>query len=127
METISVEIPYELEMCVKGICTPLNIPISEDFRITSLEIDSSEVPLASACKIRVKFGNEIAYNGMIGSQGFTLSVVDIDENVGFNISLDTDCSLLVDLAENVEPIKVILKGEIKTQEKYGKGFTDEWA
>ena len=57
--SVSVEIPFELEMCVKGVCTPLKIPINNDFQITSLEIDSSNSPLSHACKIRISFGNEI--------------------------------------------------------------------
>jgi len=123
---LDIEIPFDLEMCVKGVCTPLKIPINSDFKIFSLEIDSSTSPLSHACKINIKFGNEIVYNGMMGNDGFILTVMDIDEGADFEISLHTDCSLLVDLTEQIDPIKVIVKGEITEKNTFNKLFTDDW-
>ena len=124
--SVSVEIPFELEMCVKGVCTPLKIPINNDFQITSLEIDSSNSPLSHACKIKISFGNEIVYNGMMGSQGFVLTVVDIDEGADFEITLHTDCSLLVDLTEGLEPINVIVKGNLIQKQRFNSNWSDDW-
>ena len=125
---VSVEIPFELEMCVKGICTPLKIPINPDFKILSLEVDSSKSPLSNACKIKIHFGNEIVYNGMMGSGGFILTVVDIDAGADFEISLHTDCSLLVDLTEEIDSIKVIVKGEIHEGVlSFSDAINEEWA
>ena len=123
---LDIEIPFDLEMCVKGVCTPLKIPINSDFKISSLEINSSTNPLSHACKIRIKFGNEIVYSGMMGNDGFILTVMDIDEGADFEISLATDCSLLVDLTEDIEPIKVIVKGEMIENKTFGETFLDEW-
>lgn len=124
--SVSVEIPFELEMCVKGVCTPLKIPIDKHFEMTSLEIDSSNNPLAHACKIKISFGNEIVYNGMMGSQGFVLTVVDIDEGADFEITLHTDCSLLLDLTEGLEPINVIIKGNMIVKEHFDSKWSDDW-
>ena len=127
---VSVEIPYDLYMCIKGVCTPLKIPINSDFKMLSLEVDSSTSPLSHACKIKIHFGNEIVYNGMMGSGGFILTVMDIDEAADFEISLYTDCSLLVDLTEVIEPIKVIIKGELNEKDgffTFTDAIKDEWA
>lgn len=126
MEPIEVEIPYDLTMCVRGVCEPLIIPISRDFTITSLEIDAKDIPLASACKVHISFGSEVVYNSLLGSQGFTLSVVDIDEGVAFDITLKSDCSLLVDLTDEIEPIRVLLRGVLKPMKSHSKSFRDEW-
>ncbi len=123
---LDIEIPFDLEMCIKGVCTPLKIPINSDFKISSLEVDSSGSPLSHACKINIKFGNEIVYNGMMGSDGFILTVVDIDDDADFEISLFTDCSLLVDLTEDIDPIKVIVKGAITEKQTFNKSFSDDW-
>ena len=124
---LDIEIPFDLEMCVKGVCTPLKIPINSDFKIFSLEVDSSTSPLSHACKINIKFGNEIVYNGMMGNDGFILTVMDIDEGADFEISLHTDCSLLVDLTEDIEPIKVIVKGELIENYTFNPTFADAWS
>ncbi len=123
---LDIEIPFDLEMCIKGVCTPLKIPINSDFKISSLEVDSSGSPLSHACKINIKFGNEIVYNGMMGSDGFILTVVDIDDDADFEISLFTDCSLLVDLTEDIDPIKVIVKGAITEKQTFNNSFSDDW-
>lgn len=123
---LDIEIPFDLEMCIKGVCTPLKIPINSDFKISSLEVDSSGSPLSHACKINIKFGNEIVYNGMMGSDGFILTVVDIDDDADFEISLFTDCSLLVDLTEDIDPIKVIVKGAITGKQTFNNSFSDDW-
>lgn len=123
---LDIEIPFDLEMCIKGVCTPLKIPINSDFKISSLEVDSSGSPLSHACKINIKFGNEIVYNGMMGSDGFILTVVDIDDDADFEISLFTDCSLLVDLTEDINPIKVIVKGAITEKQTFNNSFSDDW-
>ena len=96
---LDIEIPFDLEMCIKGVCTPLKIPINSDFKISSLEVDSSGSPLSHACKINIKFGNEIF----------------------------TDCSLLVDLTEVIDPIKVILKGAITEKQTFNTSFKDDWS
>jgi len=125
---VSVEIPYYLDMCVKGVCTPLKIPINSDFKIHSLEVDTSTSPLSKACKIKIHFGNEIVYNGMMGSGGFILTVVDIDAGADFEVSLHTDCSLLVDLTEEIDSIKVIVKGEIHEGVlSFSDAINEEWA
>ncbi len=124
---LDIEIPFDLEMCIKGVCTPLKIPINSDFKISSLEVDSSGSPLSHACKINIKFGNEIVYNGMMGNDGFILTIMDIDEEADFEISLFTDCSLLVDLTEVIDPIKVILKGAIKEKQTFNTSFKDDWS
>jgi hypothetical protein len=124
---LDIEIPFDLEMCIKGVCTPLKIPINSDFKISSLEVDSSGSPLSHACKINIKFGNEIVYNGMMGNDGFILTIMDIDEEADFEISLFTDCSLLVDLTEVIDPIKVILKGAITEKQTFNTSFKDDWS
>jgi len=124
---LDIEIPFDLEMCVKGVCTPLKIPINSDFKIFSLEIDSSTSPLSHACKINIKFGNEIVYNGMMGNDGFILTVMDIEDGADFEISLHTDCSLLVDLTEEIEPIRVIVKGELIENYTFNPTFADAWS
>lgn len=124
---LDIEIPFDLEMCIKGVCTPLKIPINSDFKISSLEVDSSGSPLSHACKINIKFGNEIVYNGMMGNDGFVLTIMDIDEEADFEISLFTDCSLLVDLTEVIDPIKVILKGAITEKKTFNTSFKDDWS
>tara|TARA_S200002703_G_scaffold54732_1_gene47297 strand:+ start:148 stop:528 length:381 start_codon:yes stop_codon:yes gene_type:complete len=124
---LDIEIPFDLEMCIKGVCTPLKIPINSDFKISSLEVDSSGSPLSHACKINIKFGNEIVYNGMMGNDGFVLTIMDIDEEADFEISLFTDCSLLVDLTEVIDPIKVILKGAITEKQTFNTSFKDDWS
>ena len=124
---LDIEIPFDLEMCIKGVCTPLKIPINSDFKISSLEVDSSGSPLSHACKINIKFGNEIVYNGMMGNDGFKLTIMDIDEEADFEISLFTDCSLLVDLTEVIDPIKVILKGAITEKQTFNTSFKDDWS
>ncbi len=124
---LDIEIPFDLEMCIKGVCTPLQIPINSDFKISSLEVDSSGSPLSHACKINIKFGNEIVYNGMMGNDGFTLTIMDIDDGADFEISLFTDCSLLVDLTEVIDPIKVILKGAITEKQTFNTSFKDDWS
>lgn len=124
---LDIEIPFDLEMCIKGVCTPLKIPINSDFKISSLEVDSSGSPLSHACKINIKFGNEIVYNGMMGNDGFILTIMDIDEGADFEISLFTDCSLLVDLTEVIDPIKVILKGAITEKKTFNTSFKDDWS
>jgi len=123
---IPIEIPFDLEMCIKGVCTPLKIPITSNFKIDSIEVDSSNSPLSHACKIQVKFGNEIVYNGMMGSDGFTLTVMEIDEGANFDIVLHTDCSLLVDLTETIEPIQVIVKGNLLQSEGFDNKWSDDW-
>ena len=124
---LDIEIPFDLEMCVKGVCTPLKIPINSDFKILSLEVDTSANPLSHACKIRIQFGNEIVYNGMIGNDGFILTIMDIDEGANFEIILDTDCSLLVDLTDGIKPIKVIVKGELIENYTFNPTFADAWS
>tara|TARA_B110000444_G_C18619342_1_gene491394 strand:- start:285 stop:665 length:381 start_codon:yes stop_codon:yes gene_type:complete len=124
---LDIEIPFDLEMCIKGVCTPLKIPINSDFKISSLEVDSSGSPLSHACKINIKFGNEIVYNGMMGNDGFILTIMDIDDGADFEISLFTDCSLLVDLTEVIDPIKVILKGAITEKQTFNTSFKDDWS
>ena len=124
---LDIEIPFDLEMCIKGVCTPLKIPINSDFKISSLEVDSSGSPLSHACKINIKFGNEIVYNGMMGNDGFVLTIMDIDEEADFEISLFTDCSLLVDLTEVIDPIKVILKCAITEKQTFNTSFKDDWS
>ena len=124
---LDIEIPFDLEMCIKGVCTPLKIPINSDFKISSLEVDSSGSPLSHSCKINIKFGNEIVYNGMMGNDGFILTIMDIDEEADFEISLFTDCSLLVDLTEVIDPIKVILKGAITEKQTFNTSFKDDWS
>jgi len=124
---LDIEIPFDLEMCIKGVCTPLKIPINSDFKISSLEVDSSGSPLSHACKINIKFGNEIVYNGMMGNDGFILTIMDIDDGADFEISLFTDCSLLVDLTEVIDPIKVILKGAITEKKTFNTSFKDDWS
>ena len=89
-------------------------------------MDSSNSPLSHACKIQVKFGNEIVYNGMMGSDGFTLTVMEIDERANFDIVLHTDCSLLVDLTEKIEPIQVIVKGNLLQSEGFDNKWSDDW-
>jgi len=67
---------------------------------------------------------------MMGSGGFILTVMDIDEAADFEISLYTDCSLLVDLTEVIEPIKVIIKGELNEKDgffTFTDAIKDEWA
>ena len=124
---LDIEIPFDLEMCIKGVCTPLKIPINSDFKISSLEVDSSGSPLSHACKINIKFGNEIVYNGLLGNDGFILTIMDIDDGADFEISLFTDCSLLVDLTEVIDPIKVILKGAITEKKTFNTSFKDDWS
>ena len=124
---LDIEIPFDLEMCIKGVCTPLKIPINSDFKISSLEVDSSGSPLSHACKINIKFGNEIVYNGMMGNDGFILTIMDIDDGADFEISLFTDCSLLVYLTEVIDPIKVILKGAITEKKTFNTSFKDDWS
>ncbi len=124
---LDIEIPFDLEMCIKVVCKPLKIHINSDFKISSLEVDSSGSPLSHACKINIKFGNEIVYNGMMGNDGFILTIMDIDEEADFEISLFTDCSLLVDLTEVIDPIKVILKGAITEKQTFNTSFKDDWS
>lgn len=129
MDEIRIVMDYDLEMCAKNTCTPLSIPIHSDFRLASVGVDSSHSPLATACKVKVTFGNEIVYHGMIGSEGFTLSVVDIDEGANFDIKMSTDCSLLVDLADNLEPLKVKVTGFMVMEESEGlsRQMQKDWA
>jgi len=127
MDEVRIIMDYDLEMCAKNTCTPLSIPIHPDFRLSSVGVDSSQSPLATACKVKVTFGNEIVYHGMIGSEGFTLSVVDIDEGADFEIKMSTDCSLLVDLADNLEPLKVKVSGFMVMEESPSRQMQKDWA
>ena len=112
MDEIRIVMDYDLEMCAKNTCTPLSIPIHSDFRLASVGVDSSHSPLATAC-----------------SEGFTLSVVDIDEGANFDIKMSTDCSLLVDLADNLEPLKVKVTGFMVMEESEGlsRQMQKDWA
>ena len=125
-----IETEWELPMCLDHICTPMEIPISSDFMIRTIEINSSESPLSHLCSVSVAFGKEMVYDGPMGEHGFVMQITELEPKGEYTLKISANCSKLHALiGEPIEPVKVVIKGyeEIEEGISFEDGFTSEWA
>ncbi len=119
-----------LPMCLEDVCLPTIIPISPQFMLKDIEINSSESPLSHLCSITITFGSEIVYDGPIGKHGFVMQITELEPNGSYDLKFTANCGKLHNLVgEPLDPIKVVIRGyeQLEEEIEFDTSFASEWS
>ena len=117
-------------MCLEDVCLPTVIPISNDFLLKDIEINSSDSPLSHLCSIRITFGSEVVYDGPIGKHGFVMQITELEPHGSYDLQFTTNCDQLHSLVgEPLDPGRIVIRGyeKLNDEEGFTASFSSEWS
>ena len=121
---------WSIPMCLDDVCLPTIIPISSEFLLKDIEINSSDSPLSHLCSIKITFGSEVVYDGPIGKHGFVMQITELEPNGSYDLKFTTNCGELHSLVgEPLEPVRVVVRGyeKLNDVESFDESFSSEWS